>query len=228
MKEHCAARARARRRVRRRALRRRVVAREGEIRRRVQREESVAYVRRGGDATRRRCLRVSPRAPTGGDSSEVCGSFRPSSCPAWTRTRTRKRRRRARWSTRFACPDRRRAPAAGDAHRYAGEVTHVFSHVKQNTAVWHARAVVEAPGAGRRRSRRSRGELRGGGNGVGCRRMTSRGRGLSSGPVKVHALVTGKKGTKGGKTARTPPPVKESAIGKMFAAQKRRKTEEEP
>ena len=54
------------------------------------------------------------------------------------------------------------------------------------------------------------------------------GAGLSSGPVKVHALVTGKKGTKGGKTARTPPPVKESAIGKMFAAQKRRKTEEEP
>ena len=58
------ARAARRHRVRRRALRRRVVARkgeEGESARRV-----GGGVRRGGDATRRRCLRVSPRAPTGG------------------------------------------------------------------------------------------------------------------------------------------------------------------
>ena len=125
---------------------------------------------------------------------------------------------------------RRALRDAGDAHRYAGEVTHVFSHVKQNTAVWHARAVVEAPGAGEETLAAFAGES-GEGGGWEWRWVSAddvAGAGLSSGPVKVHALVTGKKGTKGGKTARTPPPVKESAIGKMFAAQKRRKTEEEP
>lgn len=125
---------------------------------------------------------------------------------------------------------RRALRDAGDAHRYAGEVTHVFSHVKQNTAVWHARAVVETPGAGEETLAAFAGES-GEGGGREWRWVSAddvAGAGLSSGPVKVHALVTGKKGTKGGKTARTPPPVKESAIGKMFAAQKRRKTEEEP
>ena len=128
-------------------------------------------------------------------------------------------------------PGLRRALDAGGAYRYAGEVTHVFSHIKQNTAVWHARAVVEEAGEGEEGALAAFGGESGEGGGREWRWVSAEdvaGAGLSSGPLKVHALVTGKKGTKGGKKTQAPPPVEESAIGKMFAAQKRRKTEEEP
>ena len=191
------ARAAPRHRVRRRAVRRRDVAREGEeggAARRSRRRR-----RRRGDATRRRRLRVSPRAATrGGTPRRFVGVSVRRHAP-----RGRGRGRESgggarRSSTRFACPDcdarprrGRRAPVrgGGDARLLARQTEH--------RRVARARGGGGAGGGGRRARGVGGGERRGGGREW---RWVSAddvaGAGLSSGPVKVHALVTGKKGTK--------------------------------